>query len=56
MQCNEPDLSVSRHSNVISNWYESPNLAGLFRTFTPRRDTTDMLSTASAAQDCKVKV
>jgi hypothetical protein len=28
---------------VISNWYLSPNLAGLFWTVTPKRDTTDIL-------------
>ena len=28
---------------MISKWYESPNLAGLLRTLTPRSDTTDIL-------------
>jgi hypothetical protein len=28
---------------VISNSYGSPNLAGLLRTLTPKRDTTDIL-------------
>ena len=38
-----PFCSDSRHSNVISNSYGSPNLAGLLRTLTPKRDTTDIL-------------
>lgn len=39
-----PFWSCSRHSKVISKVYLSVNLAGLFRTLTPRRETTDMLA------------
>lgn len=38
-----PFSSASKHSNVISNSYLSVNLAGLFSTFTPNSETTDML-------------
>ena len=38
-----PFCNDSRHSKVISNSYGSPNLAGLLRTLTPKRDTTDIL-------------
>ena len=41
-RCSLPFCSDSRHSKVISNSYGSPNLAGLFRTLTPRRETTDI--------------
>lgn len=40
----EPFSRGSRHSNVISNSYLSPNFAGLFLTSTPRRVTTDILA------------
>lgn len=40
----EPFSRGSRHSKVISNWYLSPNLAGLLRTSTPRSVTTDILA------------
>lgn len=29
---------------MISNWYLSVSLAGLFRTLTPRSETTDMIA------------
>lgn len=41
-----PFVRLSRHSNVISNWYLSVALAGLLRTLTPRSDTTDMMERA----------
>jgi hypothetical protein len=53
---NVPDFRVSRHSKVISNWYESPNLAGLFRMLTPKRDTTDILLMDNGARNCDTSV
>ena len=41
---NVPFSSCSRHSNVISNSYLSVNLAGLFNTFTPKREMADIVT------------
>lgn len=38
-----PFCSCSRHSKVISKWYESVNLAGLLRILTPSNETTDIM-------------
>ncbi len=50
--CDIPFSSCSKHSKVISNSYLSVNLAGLFRTLTPRSDTTDILAIVSELVDC----
>ena len=39
-----PFCSGSRHSKVISNWYEALKGAGLLRTLTPSKETTDMFA------------
>ena len=38
-----PSRSDSKHSKVISNWYVSVKAAGLFWTFTPSNETTDIV-------------
>ena len=51
----EPLANGSKHSKVISNWYESPKAAGLFNTFTPNNETTDMFAAGSTLRAIKWK-